>query len=211
MKTCRSGVVFFGLGLSQSGLGHLNVEALLRLVTELNAHTRFYARRMRVQGDVAGADSVLCWQTGYPFSVNLSRGYPRYNPGEYSANDLLERRGRRLPAGGQRKHAARLAGRAAASAANTDRGLGLPDGRFVAAADGSIYDSRLRDSPPGHGLSDGRDSDSAANGAAQRLCLGRRDLAANRRAVADGIRGRETANTRMLFSSLRFILLSTGP
>jgi formylmethanofuran dehydrogenase subunit B len=40
---------------------------------------------------VAGADSVLCWQTGFPFSVNLARGYPRYNPGEYSANELLER------------------------------------------------------------------------------------------------------------------------
>jgi formylmethanofuran dehydrogenase subunit B len=40
---------------------------------------------------VAGADSVLCWQTGFPFSVSLSRGYPRYNPGEYSAADLLRR------------------------------------------------------------------------------------------------------------------------
>jgi formylmethanofuran dehydrogenase subunit B len=47
---------------------------------------------MRVPGDVTGADNVLCWQTGYPFSVNLCRGYPRYNPGEYSANDMLERR-----------------------------------------------------------------------------------------------------------------------
>ena len=46
---------------------------------------------MRIPGDVAGADSVLCWQTGYPFSVNLARGYPRYNPGEYTANQLLER------------------------------------------------------------------------------------------------------------------------
>src|SRR4029453_10159992 len=54
--------------------------------------SRFYARRMRVQGDVTGADSVLAWQTGYPFSVNLARGYPRYNPGEYSALNLLERR-----------------------------------------------------------------------------------------------------------------------
>jgi len=91
MKACRSGVVFFGLGLSRTGLGHLNVEALLRMVTDLNAYTRFYARRMRIPGDVTGADSVLCWQTGYPFSVNLCRGYPRYNPGEYSANELLER------------------------------------------------------------------------------------------------------------------------
>ena len=40
---------------------------------------------------VVGADSVLCWQTGYPFSVSLNRTYPRYNPGEFTANDLLER------------------------------------------------------------------------------------------------------------------------
>ena len=100
MRSCKSGVVFFGLGLTgtslgqtepRSELGHSNVECLLRLVAELNAITRFYARRMRLQGDVSGADSVLCWQTGFPFSVNLARGYPRYNPGEYSANELLER------------------------------------------------------------------------------------------------------------------------
>ena len=44
---------------------------------------------MRLQGDVSGADNVLCWQTGYPFAVDMSRGYPRYNPGEFSANELL--------------------------------------------------------------------------------------------------------------------------
>lgn len=91
MRTCRFGIVFFGLGLSQSGLGHLNVAALLRLVRDLNDHTRFYARRMRVVGDVAGADCVLTWQTGYPFSVNLAAGFPRYNPGEFTAQDMLER------------------------------------------------------------------------------------------------------------------------
>ena len=91
MKNSRCGVIFFGLGLSRTGLGHLNVEALLRLVADLNRHTRFHARRMRIPGDVTGADSVLCWQTGYPFSVNLGRGYPRYNPGEFSGNELLER------------------------------------------------------------------------------------------------------------------------
>jgi formylmethanofuran dehydrogenase subunit B len=91
LKACRSGAAFFGLGLTQHSTGHANVEALLRLVSDLNAHTRFYARRMRVYGDVAGADSVLCWQTGFPFSVNLARGYPRYGPGEYSAKELLDR------------------------------------------------------------------------------------------------------------------------
>ncbi len=91
MKSCRCGVVFFGLGLARTPVGHRNVEALLRLVTDLNAHTRFHARRMRIPGDVTGADIALCWQTGFPFAVNLSRGYPRYNPGEYSANEMLER------------------------------------------------------------------------------------------------------------------------
>jgi formylmethanofuran dehydrogenase subunit B len=91
MKSCRCGVVFFGLGLARTGSGHRNVEALLRLVAELNAHTRFHARRMRIPGDVSGADSVLCWQTGFPFSVNVTRGYPRYNPDEYSAAQMLER------------------------------------------------------------------------------------------------------------------------
>ncbi|MEZ5940866.1 MAG: formylmethanofuran dehydrogenase subunit B [Planctomycetaceae bacterium] len=92
MKNCRYGVIFFGLGIAQSHLGHGTVSGLLRLVAELNAHTRFTARRMRIPGDVSGADSVLCWQTGYPFAVDFSRKYPRYNPDEFTANELLERR-----------------------------------------------------------------------------------------------------------------------
>lgn len=91
MKGCRCGVVFFGLGLTQGHMGTRTVEAMLTLTRELNDSTRFHARRMRIYGDVAGADSVLCWQTGYPFSVNLGAGYPRYNPGEFSASGMLER------------------------------------------------------------------------------------------------------------------------
>lgn len=101
MQQARCGIVFFGLGLTETPIddeiepsshGHLNVENLLVMVAELNVgQTRFHARRMRIQGDVTGADAVMCWQTGYPFSVSLSRGYPRYNPGEFSANEVLER------------------------------------------------------------------------------------------------------------------------
>lgn len=102
MRECRYGVVFFGLGLAKTAMwsgtfdagsntGHIDVAALLKLVAELNSVTRFTARRMRLQGDVSGADSVMCWQTGYPFGVDYSRGFPRYNPGEYTANELLER------------------------------------------------------------------------------------------------------------------------
>jgi formylmethanofuran dehydrogenase subunit B len=63
----------------------------LQLVIDLNEHTRFYVRRMRRYGDVAGADSVLAWQTGYPFGVNMSRGYPRYNPIEFTGPEMLAR------------------------------------------------------------------------------------------------------------------------
>jgi len=100
MRGCRTGVVFFGLGLVETRMwsddalptaGNVNVGALLQLVAEMNAHARFFARRMRLQGDVSGADNVLTWQTGYPFAVDLSRGSPRYNPGEFSAGDLLDR------------------------------------------------------------------------------------------------------------------------
>ena len=90
LKSCQSGIVFFGLGVSQAKLGHLVVEALLELVRDLNEFTRFYARRMRLPGDVTGADSLLCWQTGFPFAVDLTRGYPRFEPQEYSAQVLLE-------------------------------------------------------------------------------------------------------------------------
>ena len=46
---------------------------------------------MRGHGNVTGADMVIRWTTGYPFGVNLSRGYPRFNPGEFSTVDLLVR------------------------------------------------------------------------------------------------------------------------
>lgn len=91
MRDCRYGAVFFGLGIAIPRVGHVNVQALLKMVAELNGVTRFIARRLRISGDVSGADSVLCWQTGFPFGVDLSRGYPRYNPGEYTADELLER------------------------------------------------------------------------------------------------------------------------
>ena len=91
MRASRFGVIFFGVGLTRGGLGHRNVEALLQLVTDLNDGRRFYARRMRRWGDVAGADSVLTWQTGYPFAVQFAAGYPRYNPGEFSGPEMLAR------------------------------------------------------------------------------------------------------------------------
>jgi formylmethanofuran dehydrogenase subunit B len=91
MQAARCGVMFFGVGLAQGESGHCKVQALLQLVADLNDSARWYAMRTRVQGNVVGADSVLLWQTGFPFAVNLARRHPRYNPGEFSVQGLLER------------------------------------------------------------------------------------------------------------------------
>ncbi len=91
MKRARFGVLFFGMGLSMTRGKHMNSASVLTLVTALNAFTKFVAMPMRGHGNVTGADMVVRWTTGYPFGVNLSRGYPRFNPGEFSTVDLLVR------------------------------------------------------------------------------------------------------------------------
>ena len=92
MRGARMGVIFFGLGLSQSEGRHMNIDAAVGLVADLNRHTKFVLMPMRGHYNVVGANAVNAWQTGYPYAVDLSRGYPRYNPGEYSSVDLLARR-----------------------------------------------------------------------------------------------------------------------
>jgi formylmethanofuran dehydrogenase subunit B len=91
MKRARFGVLFFGMGLSMTRGKHMNSASVLTLVTALNAFTKFVAMPMRGHGNVTGADMVVRWTTGYPFGVSLSRGYPRFNPGEFSTVDLLVR------------------------------------------------------------------------------------------------------------------------
>lgn len=92
MKTCKFGVLLFGMGLTMTRGKHLNSEALLALTRDLNAYTCFAAKPMRGHGNVTGADNVVSWQTGYPFGVSLGRGYPRFNPGEFTTVDVLARR-----------------------------------------------------------------------------------------------------------------------
>jgi formylmethanofuran dehydrogenase subunit B len=91
MKSCKFGVLLFGMGLSMTRGKHLNVEAALALARDLNEYTRFTAKPMRGHGNVTGADNVVSWQTGYPFGVSLHRGYPRFNPGEFTTADTLAR------------------------------------------------------------------------------------------------------------------------
>jgi len=91
MKAARFGVFFFGMGLSMTRGKHMNSAALLTLAAEMNAFTKFVAMPMRGHGNVTGADVIMRWQTGYPFGISFNRGYPRYNPGEFSTVDVLVR------------------------------------------------------------------------------------------------------------------------
>ena len=91
MKSCQFGVIFFGMGLTMTRGRHFNAGALLELTTDLNQYTHFVALPTRGHGNVTGADNVVSWQTGFPFGVNFNRGYPRFNPGEFTTSDVLGR------------------------------------------------------------------------------------------------------------------------
>ncbi|TFF63562.1 MAG: formylmethanofuran dehydrogenase subunit B [Promethearchaeota archaeon] len=91
LKSARYGVIFFGMGLTQSLAHHRNIDSAVCLTRELNDHTKFLITPMRGHYNVTGANTVFTWNTGYAYSIDFSRGYPRYNPGEFSSVDLLMR------------------------------------------------------------------------------------------------------------------------
>ena len=91
LVNCESGVIFFGMGLTQSAGKFRNVEVAIQLVRDLNARTKFLIMPMRGHFNVAGSNIVLTWQSGYGYAVDFSLGYPRYNPGETSVVDILMR------------------------------------------------------------------------------------------------------------------------
>ncbi len=91
MKNCQFGVLFMGMGLTMTRGRHFNSGAIYSLASDLNEFTHFVAKPVRGHGNVTGADNVVAWQTGYPFGVNFNRGYPRFNPGEFTTSDVLAR------------------------------------------------------------------------------------------------------------------------
>lgn len=92
LKSAKLGVMFFGQGLTETRGKHMNSAAIYALGKEMNRFTKFLALPMRGHYNVVGSGNTLAWQTGYPFAVNFSRGFPQFNPGEYSVVDLLARK-----------------------------------------------------------------------------------------------------------------------
>jgi len=89
MKNCNFGIVSVGLGLSSSIGKHRNAEIAMNLVKELNNYTKFTFGTLRDQCNAAGFNQVASYMYGYPFGLDFTRGYPRYNPGEFTTVDLL--------------------------------------------------------------------------------------------------------------------------
>ncbi len=91
LVNCNFGVIFFGMGLTQTAGKFRNIEVAISLVRDLNMRTKFLIMPMRGHFNVTGANVVSAWQTGYPYAVDFSLGYPRYNPGETTCMDVLLR------------------------------------------------------------------------------------------------------------------------
>ena len=91
LVNCEFGVIFFGMGLTQTAGKFRNIEVAIQLVRDLNTRTKFAIMPMRGHFNVTGANVVSAWQSGYPYGVDFSLGYPRYNPGETTCMDVLLR------------------------------------------------------------------------------------------------------------------------
>ncbi len=159
---------------------------LLTLAAEMNAFTKFVAMPMRGHGNVTGADVVMRCTTGYPFGVNLSRGYPRFNPGEFSTVDLLVRgdSDAALVLGADPGRDDAAAGDRPPGAHSDDRAR--PEGdAHEPAGPRPHHDGGDRHQRPGHGLPDGRDPAAAAAGAEVAVSDGRRGGAADSRSGAE--------------------------
>jgi formylmethanofuran dehydrogenase subunit B len=69
-----------------------NYELLFQLTRRLNDYTRFVCSSPVGPANVVGAMQAMTWTTGYPCGVNFAQGYPTYDPHQYHAPAMWERR-----------------------------------------------------------------------------------------------------------------------
>ena len=92
MRSCRFGVLYFGVGATMTTGKELQIEALIRLVQDLNEWTKFTLQPLRGHYNVTGACQSSLWTSGYAFGVDYMRGYPRHNASITTAVELLANR-----------------------------------------------------------------------------------------------------------------------
>lgn len=91
LKSAKYGVLFFGMGMTHSLGKSQNIATAIELTQMLNEWSKWQLMPLMGHYNVNGFAQVLSWTTGYPYAVDFARGYPRYNPGEYTAIDMLSR------------------------------------------------------------------------------------------------------------------------
>jgi formylmethanofuran dehydrogenase subunit B len=80
LASARYAVLVHDAEPTAQGRDPLRAEALIALAQALNTPTRAALSSLRAGGNRVGAEAVLTAQSGYPFAVDYSRGYPRYLP-----------------------------------------------------------------------------------------------------------------------------------
>jgi formylmethanofuran dehydrogenase subunit B len=86
-------LAFGRVAILQRVRGLVEALALHALVRDLCGVTHAVSVTLRHEGNAAGAEDVLAWQTGYPSAVSFAAGHPWASPGELSAAAVLERGG----------------------------------------------------------------------------------------------------------------------
>lgn len=83
--------IFLGQGECGATLEEqiLFCEAALRWGAELNRTTRVVTLALGDGFNATGAIDTLTWQTGFPFAVDFSAGFPQYDPIRFSVDRLL--------------------------------------------------------------------------------------------------------------------------
>ncbi len=79
------------MGVTQSLSKNHNIDEAIAVTKDLNEYTKFSIMPMRGHYNVTGSGEVMGWQFGFPYSIDLTRGFARYNPGDTSSIDLLKR------------------------------------------------------------------------------------------------------------------------
>ncbi len=67
----------------------MRAEALIALAQALNTPTRAALVTLRAGGNRTGVESLLTWQTGFPFSVDFSPGHPTFTPDRRGLRELV--------------------------------------------------------------------------------------------------------------------------
>jgi formylmethanofuran dehydrogenase subunit B len=78
-------------GPGQDAVVRRRMDALIAVTHAFNAVSRCALGVLRAGGNRSGAESVMTWQTGYPFAVDFARGFPRYGPHDGTAGARLAR------------------------------------------------------------------------------------------------------------------------